>query len=87
MYIIGIAGGSGSGKTTFTQKVLHQVNDARVGLLHQDSYYLPKPPPDLTINYEPNFDHPAAFDWGLLRNHLEILKSGKKVETPPARPV
>jgi uridine kinase len=82
MYIIGIAGGSGSGKTTFTQKVLHQVNDPRVGLLHQDSYYLPKPPADLTINDEPNFDHPAAFDWDLLRTHLEILKSGKKVETP-----
>jgi uridine kinase len=40
MYIIGIAGGSGSGKTTFTHKVLNQVDDKRVGVLHQDSYYL-----------------------------------------------
>ncbi len=82
MYIIGIAGGSGSGKTTFTQKVLKQVNDPEVGLLHQDSYYHAQPPSDLTINDEPNFDHPEAFDWALLRSHLEILKSGKKVETP-----
>jgi uridine kinase len=61
---------------------LNLVNDSKVGLLHQDSYYLPKPPADLTINDEPNFDHPDAFDWELLRTHLELLKSGKKVETP-----
>lgn len=82
IYVIGIAGGSGSGKTTFTQKVLSQVNDAKVGVLHQDSYYLPRPPSHLKINDEPNFDHPEAFDWELLRSHLEILKEGKKVETP-----
>ncbi len=82
MYIIGIAGGSGSGKTTFTQKVLKQVNDPKVGVLHQDSYYLAKPPANLKINDEPNFDHPEAFDWELLRSHLELLKEGKKVECP-----
>ena len=82
IYIIGIAGGSGSGKTTFTQKVLSQVNDPKVGVLHQDSYYLPRPPAHLKINEEPNFDHPDAFDWSLLRSHLEILKEGKRVETP-----
>ncbi len=82
IYVIGIAGGSGSGKTTFTQKVLNQVNDAKVAVLHQDSYYLPRPPSDLKINNEPNFDHPGAFDWELLRSHLEILKAGKKVEAP-----
>jgi uridine kinase len=82
MYIIGIAGGSGSGKTTFTQKVLSQVNDPKVGVLHQDSYYLPKPPPQLKINDEPNFDHPDAFDWELLRTHLELLKEGKRVDSP-----
>ena len=82
MYIIGIAGGSGSGKTTFTQKVMNQVNNPKVGLLHQDSYYLPRPPPQLKINDEPNFDHPDAFDWELLRSHLEILKEGKAVESP-----
>jgi len=82
MYIIGIAGGSGSGKTTFTQKILDQVRDARVGVVHQDSYYLPQPPVDLKINGESNFDHPAAFDWTLLRNQLEQLKKGKVVQVP-----
>jgi uridine kinase len=82
MYIIGIAGGSGSGKTTFTHKVLNQVDDKRVGVLHQDSYYLASPPTDLKMNGELNFDHPDAFDWKLLSQHLELLKSGKKVETP-----
>ncbi len=82
MYIIGIAGGSGSGKTTFTQKVLSQVNNPKVGLLHQDSYYLPRPPSQLKINDEPNFDHPDAFDWELLRSHLELLKEGEGVDSP-----
>jgi uridine kinase len=82
MYIIGIAGGSGSGKTTFTQKVLDLVDDDRVGVLHQDSYYLPHPPIDLTINNEPNFDHPEAFDWELLRLHLEGASAGKAVQSP-----
>ena len=82
MYIIGIAGGSGSGKTTFTEKVLQQVRDPKVGVLNQDSYYLPRPPNHLKINGEPNFDHPDAFDWELLRSHLELLKEGKKVEVP-----
>jgi uridine kinase len=82
MYIIGIAGGSGSGKTTFTQKILNQVNDPRVGVLHQDSYYHAVPPVNLKINDALNFDHPNAFDWNLMRAHLEALKSGQKVEMP-----
>jgi uridine kinase len=82
MYIIGIAGGSGSGKTTFTQKVLSQVNDSKVGVLHQDSYYLPRPPTHLKINNELNFDHPEAFDWELFRSHLEQVREGKRIESP-----
>ena len=82
MYIIGITGGSGSGKTTFTEKVLSQVDSKEVGVLHQDSYYLPKHPEYLKIGSEPNFDHPEAFDWELFRKDLKILRSGKKVESP-----
>jgi uridine kinase len=82
MYIIGITGGSGSGKTTFTEKVLAQVSHKDVGVLHQDSYYLPKHPARLKIGNEPNFDHPDAFDWELFRSHLGILRSGKKVDCP-----
>ncbi len=86
MFIVGIAGGSGSGKTTFTQKVLDLLDDKKiakqVGVLLQDSYYLATPPKDLTINGEPNVDHPDAFDWVLMRSHLEMLRAGKKIESP-----
>ena len=81
MFLIGIAGGSGSGKTTFAKKILNGVKAEvdQVGLLHQDSYYLQTPPSDLRVHGEPNFDHPAAFDWDLLRDHLSRLKKGETV--------
>lgn len=82
MFIIGITGGSGSGKTTFTEKVLSQVDHSEVGVLHQDSYYLPRPPVDLKIGDEFNFDHPEAFDWELFRKDLKALRAGKKVDSP-----
>jgi uridine kinase len=87
MYLVGIAGGSGSGKTTFAQKVLQRVSrDGELGdsvvLLHQDSYYLPSPPADHKVHGEPNFDHPDAFDWPLLKDHLQRLKAGEQVAVP-----
>lgn len=82
MFLVGIAGGSGSGKTTFANKIIQRVADPSVGLLHQDSYYLPTPPPELRQGTEYNFDHPDAFDWPLLRSHLESLKRGGRVNVP-----
>ncbi|MGK5085552.1 uridine kinase [Bdellovibrionota bacterium FG-1] len=87
MYLVGIAGGSGSGKTTFARKVMQRVSEEAelvesVALLHQDSYYLPTPPPDLRVHGEPNFDHPGAFDWPLLKDHLRRLKAGEQVAIP-----
>lgn len=83
MFIIGIAGGSGSGKTTFAKKVLQRVgNSPDLALLHQDSYYLPQPPVHLRVHGEPNFDHPEAFDWALLKKHLTDLKAGGAVDVP-----
>ena len=82
MHIISICGGSGSGKTTFADKVRKSV-DQEVSVLHMDSYYLPKLPKDLkTPSGRPNFDHPDAFDWDLLKEHLELLKKGKAVKSP-----
>lgn len=83
MFLVGIAGGSGSGKTTFAQKIIQRVADPSVALLHQDSYYLASPPPSLAMTsggYK--FDHPEAFDWKLLRSHFEQLKAGGRVEVP-----
>jgi uridine kinase len=82
MFIIGIAGGSGSGKTTFAKKILQRVQSTEVAIIHQDSYYLPSPPPGLKVHGEPNFDHPDAFDWSLLRDHLTRLKAGEAVASP-----
>jgi len=85
MFMVGIAGGSGSGKTTFAKKILHRVlpdHQAYVAVIHQDSYYLPSPAVALRVHGEPNFDHPNAFDWDLLRDHLERLKRGEKVQVP-----
>lgn len=83
MYIIGIAGGSGSGKTTFSEKVNKLVNHPQVSMLSMDSYYLPSPPENIyTKKGKANFDHPDAFDWSLLENHLQALKEGKKIYAP-----
>lgn len=81
MYLVGIAGGSGSGKTTFAKKVMQRVSDS-AALLHQDSYYLPSPPAHPRVHGEPNFDHPDAFDWPLLKDHLRRLKDGEQVAVP-----
>lgn len=82
MHIISICGGSGSGKTTFADKIRKNVNQ-EVAILHMDSYYLPKLPKDLkTSTGRPNFDHPDAFDWDLLTKHLQMLKSGKAIKSP-----
>jgi len=82
MYLIGIAGGSGSGKTTFAKKILQRVSNPDVVLLHQDSYYLATPPAHLRVHGESNFDHPEAFDWPLLKEHLRRLKAGERVAVP-----
>lgn len=80
--MIGIAGGSGSGKTTFTSKIQARLSGP-VSVLHMDSYYLPALPKNLcTKSGKPNFDHPEAFDWELLKEHLRALKSGQNVQSP-----
>ena len=82
MFLIGIAGGSGSGKTTFAQKVVKLVDSNQVLHLHQDSYYLPTQSKDRFVKGNPNFDHPDAFDWPLLRKQLAIIKSGGVAAAP-----
>ncbi|MCF8058151.1 MAG: uridine kinase [Bacteriovoracaceae bacterium] len=80
--LIGISGGSGSGKTTFAKKLINLVEEP-ISLFHMDSYYLPdQPKRHFTKSGKPNFDHPEAFDWELLRNHLTSLKEGLDVQSP-----
>ncbi len=81
-FIIGIAGGSGSGKTTFAKKIITHVSD-HISILHMDSYYLAKQPPhNVTNSGKPNYDHPDAFDWELLFSHLKELKENRSIESP-----
>ena len=80
--LIGVAGGSGSGKTTFAKKVIKLV-EGSMTVLHMDSYYLPsQPKTNFTNSGKPNFDHPEAFDWELLRHHLDQLKNGHDIQSP-----
>lgn len=82
-YLIGVAGGSGSGKTTFAKKVFSHINHLNTSMMHMDSYYLDKQSEkSFTKSGKPNFDHPDAFDWHLIKNHLKSLKDGGKVESP-----
>lgn len=83
MKIIGIAGGSGSGKTTFAKKVISYLPEEKINILHMDSYYLPDQPEEhFTKSGRPNFDHPEAFDWALLSKHLISLKNGEDIQVP-----
>ncbi|MDC0176892.1 uridine kinase [Polaribacter sp.] len=82
MLIIGIAGGTGSGKTTFVNQIIKDLPTGEVCVISQDSYY--KATENLTYEERKkiNFDHPAAIDFGLIVQQLEILKSGEKIEQP-----
>lgn len=83
MKLIGITGGSGSGKTTFASKVISKLPQDKVSILSMDSYYLPEHPKDYyTKSGKPNYDHPKAFDWELLQEHITMLKDDQTIEVP-----
>ena len=82
MLIIGIAGGTGSGKTTVVDKIIKQLPLDEVCVISQDSYYKATD----NLSYEErtkiNFDHPRAIDFDLLIKHLKALKKGKTIQQP-----
>ena len=82
MLVIGIAGGSGSGKTTVVRAITEQLHDKRVVVIPQDAYY--KDSSDLSDEEKRNhnFDHPDAIDWELLCKQLSDLKKGKTIQQP-----
>ena len=79
--IIGIAGGTGSGKTTLTHKI-KEVFDKQVVILSHDYYYKANKHLDLSERIKLNYDHPSAFDTDLLIGHLKKLKEWQCVEHP-----
>ena len=82
MLIIGIAGGTGSGKTTVVNQILNELPKGEVTVISQDSYYKKT----VNLSYEDrtkiNFDHPNAIDFELMVGDLSALKAGKIIEQP-----
>jgi uridine kinase len=82
MLIIGIAGGTGCGKTTVVNQILNELPEGEVGVISQDSYYK-----DTShLNYEErvkiNFDHPRSIDFDLLSQHVSALKNNQVIYQP-----
>jgi len=82
MLIVGIAGGTGSGKTTVVRKIIESMPKGEVAVLSQDSYYRDNSHLPLEERQEINFDHPKALEFELLIEHLKVLKEGKSIEEP-----
>jgi len=82
MFIIGIAGGTGSGKTTVVRKLIERLPKGEVVVIPQDSYYKDSSHVPAEERQNINFDHPDAFEWPLLAKHIEQLKKGQAVEQP-----
>ena len=81
-FLLGVAGGTGSGKTTVARAILGAVGEGRIGLLEQDSYYrdIDWATEDELLRH--NFDHPSALDEELLVAHLAELRAGRPVQAP-----
>lgn len=82
MLIIGIAGGTGSGKTTVVKQIINELPPDEVGVISQDSYYKDTSHLSYDERVKINFDHPKAIDFDLLVTHLKQLKSGGTVDQP-----
>jgi uridine kinase len=82
MYIIGIAGGTGSGKTTVVKRIASVLPHHCATIIPLDSYYNDTTGMTDEERRAINFDHPDAFDWKLLTEHIKMLKSGQAVEQP-----
>ncbi len=81
-FVVGVAGGSGSGKTTVARKLVEGFKDQPVRLIPQDAYYKDLSQLPFEERTQVNYDHPLAFDNDLLARHLDQLLAGKAVEQP-----
>lgn len=81
-FVIGVAGGSGSGKSTVTRQVLASVGPDMATVLYQDDYYLDQTEMSPEERRKTNYDHPDAFDWPLMMQHLQALRRGEAIEMP-----
>ena len=82
MLTLGIAGGTGSGKSTVVEQILNELPIGEVSIISQDSYYKQNDHLTYEERCNINFDHPSAIDFELLKEHLMELKKGKSIEQP-----
>ena len=80
-FVIGIAGGTGAGKTTIAEQITEKVGD-EVTRFPLDNYYRDLSHLDYEERKDVNYDHPSAFEWDLVRNHLSTLSAGQPIEMP-----
>jgi uridine kinase len=81
-YLIGVAGGSNSGKTTISERLAELMGGEHLSLIRLDSYYIARTDEPIEVRAQANYDHPDAFDWELLNDHLAALTAGASVEVP-----
>jgi len=82
MLIIGIAGGTGSGKTTVVNQIIEELKNEEVDVISQDSYYQDLSHLAFEQRVQTNFDHPKSIDFDLLVAHLKELKAGNNIHQP-----
>ena len=80
--VIGVAGGSGSGKTTVVRRIVESIGDGQVVVLEHDRYYRDRNDLRLEERAALNYDHPDALETDLLVQHVEALRDGRRVEVP-----
>ncbi len=81
-FVIGVAGGSGSGKSTVTRQVLAAIGPEKVAVVMQDDYYRDQSHMAPEDRRKQNYDHPDAFDWPLMTQHLAALRKGEAIAMP-----
>jgi uridine kinase len=81
-FIIGVAGGTGSGKTTLVSRLVEYLGKINVSVIEHDSYYKDRSHLDIEARHSINYDHPDALESSLLCKHLDLLSSGQSVEVP-----
>ena len=80
--ILGVAGGSGSGKTTIVREIIQALGSDRISVIHHDSYYCDRSSVPAEERESINYDHPDALETRLLVRHLEELRAGRAVDVP-----
>ena len=81
-FVIGVAGGTCSGKTTVAERLVEVIGSEKLALIRQDAYYIDRTDQPFDVRAAANYDHPDAFDWDLMTDQLQLLIAGESVNIP-----